>query len=73
MLYNQLWIQVHDNDWSYLITTTFDDGIYAEWDTIEDALINFLDVFKTVKKLKGIDNMSLSKTEDSLFQLPVTV
>ncbi len=73
MVLNQLWIVVRENEWSYLITTPFDSGIYAEWETVEDALINFLDVYKTVKELKWNKWLAVNKTEESLFNLPVTV
>ena len=73
MVLNQLWIVVKENEWSYLITTPFDSWIYAEWDTVEDALINFLDVYKTVKELKWEKTFVFDKTEESLFHLPVTV
>ena len=69
----QLDIKISENDWAYLVTTSIDDWIYAEGDSIEDALINFLDVFKIVKDIKWQKSYNLEKTEDNLFSLPVSI
>ena len=67
----QLLIEIHFNNPGFLVTTKIDDWIYAEWDTVEDALINFLDVLKIVREKKDIF-ISCETTKKALFQLPIS-
>jgi len=73
-----IWINIVENEWHFLITTSIDDWIYAEWKTLEDALINFLDVFKIVKELKQNiifkeENNFIPNINKNLFSLPISI
>ncbi len=75
--FKDLVINISENDWGYLITTPIDDWIYAEWKTLEDALINFLDVLKIVRWLKWNNYFKESLTTKSFstisYKLPIMV
>lgn len=71
MSLKKLWIKISNNENWYLVTTEIDDWIYAEWETIEEALINFLDVYRIVREAKWWFS-SLKSTNELLFDLPVS-